>query len=208
MTDPEPNIIASLESLAGIYGEPSERARLKQIDRLDEHCRTLIAASPFLVLATCGPDGADCSPRGEEPGFVHVLDDRTLIFPDRRGNNRLDSLRNIVQHPEVGLLFLIPGMSETLRVNGSATLSVDPELLGRFGHAGTLPRTVVCVRVREAFIQCSKALRRAELWNPERFVRRSDLPSLGEILAAHTGGSVDPEEYDRRAEQMIRETLY
>jgi uncharacterized protein len=207
MTTPDPHIIASVEALARIYAAPSERARLKQIHRLDEHCRTLIAASPFLVLATCGPDGADCSPRGEEPGFVHVLDDQTLIFPDRRGNNRLDSLRNIVQCPEVGLLFLIPGVSETLRVNGSATLSVDPDLLRRFEHAGRLPATVVSVRVREAFIQCSKALLRADLWNPDRFVRRSDLPTLGEILAAHTGGRVDAEAFDRQTEQMIRDTL-
>jgi uncharacterized protein len=205
MSPPDPHSVSSLEALSAIYAAPSERARLKQIDRLDEHCRTLIAASPFLLLATCGPQGADCSPRGEDPGFVQVLDEHTLIFPDRRGNNRLDSLRNIVQNPEIGLLFLVPGIRETLRVNGGATVTVDPDLLGRFRHQGELPKTAVVVRVREAFIQCSKAVLRADLWNPARFVPRGDMPSLGEILAAHTGGRVDPEVYDREAEQMIRD---
>jgi uncharacterized protein len=192
--------ITSAEELAALYPSPSRRAVLKQIDRLDDHCRTIISASPFFALSTCDAAGADCSPRGERPGFVHVLDDRRLAFPDRRGNNRLDSLRNILENPEVGMLFLVPGVHETLRVNGSARISTSPALLGRFTEDDPHPRCVVVVEVREAFIQCSRALVRAGLWDPTRFLDRAALPSLGTILSAHTGGLVDAEAYDRERE--------
>jgi uncharacterized protein len=212
MTTPRPvesrHTITSLDELLALYEAPSERARLKQIDRLDEHCRAFIAASPFALLATAGPAGVDCSPRGDGPGFARVADERTLLLPDRRGNNRLDSLRNIIHHPAVGLLFLVPGVSETLRVNGDAAISVDPEHLQRFAVAGRPPSTVIVVSVREAFIQCGKALIRSQLWNPERHVDRSSLPPLGEILAAHTSGRADAAEIDRRADRVMRETLY
>lgn len=200
--------ITSEEELAALYGLPSERAVHKQIDRLDEHCRAFIAASPFVLLSTFGPAGADCSPRGDPPGSVHVADDHTLLIPDRRGNNRLDSARNILANPAVGLLFLVPGVGETLRVNGDARISRDPALREPFRERGKDPATVIVVRVREAFIQCSKALVRSRLWDPARHVVRSSLPSLGTILAAHTFGRVDAETYDREMEEAVRKTLY
>lgn len=204
----EQHLVRSPEELAGLYDPPSERAVLKQIDHLDGYCRSFIAASPFLLLATCGASGADCSPRGDPPGFVEVADERTLLLPDRRGNNRLDSLRNVVENPAVGLLFLVPGVNETLRVNGRGRLSRDPALLRRFAVGGRAPATVLVVSVQEAFVQCAKALVRSELWNPANHARRAELPSMGAVLAAHTRGQVDAEAYDREAERRIRETLY
>jgi PPOX class probable FMN-dependent enzyme len=200
--------ITSLDALHGLYDAPSERVRLKQIDRLDEHCRAFIAASPFLILATCGSSGADGSPRGDRPGFVEVADDTTLLLPDRRGNNRIDSLRNIVENPAVGLIFLVPGVHETFRVNGRARISTDPELLARFAVDGKTPKTVLVITVQEAFIQCARALVRSDLWNPARHVRREELPSIGTILAAHTGGKVDAATYDAEAAVTMPKTLY
>jgi PPOX class probable FMN-dependent enzyme len=200
--------ITSLDALHGLYDAPSERVRLKQIDRLDEHCRAFIAASPFLILATCGSAGADGSPRGDRPGFVEVADDTTLLLPDRRGNNRIDSLRNIVENPAVGLIFLVPGVHETFRVNGRARISTDPALLARFAVDGKAPKTVLVITVQEAFIQCARALVRSDLWNPARHVRRDELPSLGTILAAHTGGKVDAAAYDAEAAVTMPKTLY
>jgi uncharacterized protein len=200
--------ITSLDALHGLYDAPSERVRLKQIDRLDEHCRAFIAASPFLILATCGSSGADGSPRGDRPGFVEVADDTTLLLPDRRGNNRIDSLRNIVENPAVGLIFLVPGVHETFRVNGRARISTDPALLARFAVDGKAPKTVLVITVQEAFIQCARALVRSDLWNPARHVRRDELPSIGTILAAHTGGKVDAAAYDAEAAITMPKTLY
>jgi PPOX class probable FMN-dependent enzyme len=201
--------IASLDELTALYDPPTERAVKKQIGRLDEHCRAFIAASPFLLLATYSPaNGADCSPRGDHPGFVALADDTTLLIPDRRGNNRLDSLRNIVSSPPVGLLFMVPRVNETLRVNGRARLSVDPELLARFVVDGKAPKCVIVVSVVEAFIQCARALVRSDLWNPARQIDRAVLPSMGTILAAHTGGAVDPATYDRESCDIIPKTLY
>ena len=204
----DPHAITSLDALHGLYDAPSERVRLKQIDRLDEHCRAFIAASPFLILATCGSAGADGSPRGDRPGFVEVQDDTTLLLPDRRGNNRIDSLRNIVENPAVGLIFLVPGVHETFRVNGRAQISADPALLARFAVDGKAPKTVLVITVQEAFIQCARALVRSDLWNPARHVRRDELPSLGTILAAHTGGKVDAAAYDAEAAVTMPKTLY
>jgi PPOX class probable FMN-dependent enzyme len=200
--------ITSLDALHGLYDAPSERVRLKQIDRLDEHCRAFIAASPFLILATCGSAGADGSPRGDHPGFVEVADDTTLLLPDRRGNNRIDSLRNIVENPAVGLIFLVPGVHETFRVNGRARISTDPALLARFAVDGKAPKTVLVIAVQEAFIQCARALVRSDLWNPARHVHRDELPSIGTILAAHTGGKVDAAAYDAEAAVTMPKTLY
>ncbi|MBB6098211.1 hypothetical protein HNR42_001636 [Deinobacterium chartae] len=204
----DPYAVTSLEVLSALYGPPSERALLKQIDRLDAHCRRFIAVSPFVLLATAGPQGLDCSPRGDAPGFVRVLDDHTLLLPDRRGNNRIDSLRNVVQDPRVGLLFVVPGVNETLRVNGSAYVSTHPELLEACAVQGTLPRSALVIRALEVFMQCSRALVRSELWNAQRFVRREDLPSFGQVLAAHTGGRVNAAEYDAQAHETVRKTLY
>lgn len=201
-------LVDSHEALSAIYAPPAERVRLKQVDRLDAHCRAFIAASPFCVLATCGRSGADCSPRGDAPGFVAVADDRTLLIPDRRGNNRIDSLRNIIDNPRVALLFLVPGADETFRVNGEARISRDPALCARFAVGGRAPSTVLVVDVREAFIQCARALRRSHLWDGTRHLPRTALPSTGEVLAAHTGGKVDAAEYDAALEQTLRRTLY
>jgi PPOX class probable FMN-dependent enzyme len=203
-----PFTVTSLDHLEDLYAAPSERVRLKQIDHLDEHCRAFIAASPFVLLATFGAAGADCSPRGDRPGFVIVEDDKTLLLPDRRGNNRIDSLRNLVENPAVGLLFLVPGVHETFRINGRARISVDPALLARFAVEGRTPKTVLIVTVLEAFIQCARALLRSDLWNSALHVRRADLPSLGTVLAAHTGGKVDAAAYDAEAEIRTPGTLY
>lgn len=203
------HMIASVEALAQLYDPPSERVLQKQIDHLDGICRAFIAASPFLLLATCGKNGAmDCSPRGDRPGFVEVADDKTLLIPDRRGNNRIDSLRNIVENPAVGLLFLVPGVNETFRVNGRARISTDPALLAHFAVADKAPKAVLVVTVAEVFVQCARALLRSELWNPEKHIRRADLPSIGTILAAHTGGKVDAAAYDANVAPKTAQALY
>ena len=176
------------EELRQRYAEPRERSLRKQLDHLDPHCCRFVELSPFCVLATCGPDGLpDATPRGGEPGFVHVLDERTLLLPDRPGNNRLDSLSNLTANPGVGLLFFVPGVDETLRVNGTAELRDEPELVGRFDRQGKLPATVLVVSVREAYLHCAKALMRSRLWDAEAQVERSTLPSLGEMLRDQLG---------------------
>ena len=190
-----------------MYDAPLERSLRKQMDHLDEYSRVLIAASPLLILATMGKQ-ADNSPRGDRPGFVQVADDRTLLIPDRRGNNRLDSLRNIVNDPRVGLLFLIPGVAETFRVNGEAVISRDPALLERFNMDGKLPRSVIVVKVMEAYMQCPRALVRSDLWNPSRFAARGAVPTMGTILAAHTGGFVDAARMDEENKTRVPATLY
>lgn len=202
--------VTSVEQLEALYPAPSARALAKQIDNIDQHCAAFIAASPLVLMATCGGAGADCSPRGGPAGFVQIADPKTLLLPDHRGNNRLDTLRNLLENPKVGLLFLVAGVNETLRVNGTATISTDPQLRERSvrGQGSTLPLTVIVIEVVEAFIQCSKALVRSECWNPERHVERGALPSLGTILAAHTGGVVDAAAYDRESAAHVKATLY
>ncbi|UEM19669.1 pyridoxamine 5'-phosphate oxidase family protein [Skermanella mucosa] len=177
--------IHGVEALAARYPTPHEKVVGKQIDRLDGHSRTLIAASPFLVLATTGAFGLDCSPRGGTPGFVQVHDDHTLLLADWPGNNRLDSLRNIVQNPAVGMVFLLPGMGEVFRVNGRARLSAHPGLLSRLAEGGKQPRSAIVVTVTEAFIHCPRAIAVADLWNPEKHVDLSALPSARTVFEAH-----------------------
>jgi PPOX class probable FMN-dependent enzyme len=201
--------IESVEQLRAIYDQPLERVWAKEMHVFDAHCRAFIAASPFVLLGTYSEaNGADCSPRGDFPGWVEVVDDTTLLLPDRRGNNRLDSLRNIVEHGAVGLLFLVPGVNETLRVNGRAHLSTDPELLARFTVGGKTPRSVIVVNMTEAFMQCARALVRSDLWNPEKRIDRAALPSMGTILEAHTNGAFDGKTYDCDAVELIPKTLY
>jgi len=199
--------VRSTDELRTRYRQPGERARRKQLDQLDPHCRRFVELSPFAVLATAGPDGlADATPRGGEPGFCHVLDEHTLLLPDRPGNNRLDSLSNLITRPGVGLLFLIPGVDETLRVNGTAELRDDEELVARFEVDGRRPKTVIAVTVHEAYLHCGKALMRARLWDPASAVERSTLPSLGEMLRDQLGlGEAESQE---QMVERYRETLY
>ena len=170
---------------------------VKVADHITPHYAALIQASPFVALATIGPEGLDCSPRGDLHGFVRIADPRTLMLPDRRGNNRIDSLRNIVRDPRVALLFLIPGSGTTFRVNGRAVLSADPALLESFSIDGKPPRTVTVVTVEEAYFQCARAIVRSGLWKPESQVDPKTLPTPGEMLAAVTAGEVGGETYDR-----------
>jgi PPOX class probable FMN-dependent enzyme len=202
------NLIRDEAGLEAIYGESPAGAVAKETDFIHPHYRAMIEASPFVVLATSGPEGLDCSPRGDPAGFVHVLDEKTLLIPDRRGNNRIDSLRNIIRDDRVALLFLIPGVGETLRVNGRATISIAPELIGRFPFRGTLPRSVIVVRAESVYFQCPKALVRSELWNPEKHISRKALPSTGTILADITTGRVGGEQYDREYPERLRATIY
>ena len=205
MTD---HIIRDLASLEALYGPVNEVSTLKEIGYLHPHYAAFIKASPFAMLATAGPHGLDASPRGDPPGFVEIADEHTLLVADRRGNNRIDSLRNILHDPRIALLFLVPGVGETLRVNGTAEISVDPELLGRFTIGGKAPRSILVVHIESVFFQCSRALIRSELWNPDRHLPRSALPSTGEILAAVTDDRIDAETYDRELPPRLRATLY
>ena len=206
MTD---HVIETAEDLRTRYGEPSERAVGKSLDRLDRHCRRFIELSPFVVLATAGADGRiDCSPRGDPAGFVAILDDRTVLLPDRLGNNRVDSLSNVLENPHVGLLFMIPGVDETLRLNGRGTLTTDPARLEPLSVKGRAPRSGLVVEVEEVFLQCTKALVRSRLWAEEaRVDRKSALPSFGQMLADHVG-LPDGEAVDRELRATVRERLY
>ena len=194
--------------LRELYGEPPEGAIAKEIDYVHPHYRAMIEASPFMVMATSGPEGLDVSPRGDPPGFVVVEDARTLLIPDRRGNNRADSLNNLIDDPRIALLFLIPGVGETLRVNGRAEISVDPALLERFPAQGKLPRSVIVVHVERVYFQCPKALVRSDLWNPAKHVERRSLPSAGTILADITRGRVGGAEYDAAYPARLKATIY
>ncbi len=202
------HLVRDAAALAALYGEPSAGAIAKEVCYLHPHYQAMIAASPFVAMATSGPDGLDVSPRGDPAGFVTVSDEKTLLMPDRRGNNRVDSLHNIIHDPRVALLFLIPGIGETLRVNGRAAISVAPDLLARFEFRGTLPRSVIVVHVETVYFQCPKALVRSELWNPEKHISRKALPSTGTMLADITTGRVGGEQYDREYPERLRTTLY
>lgn len=204
----DPHLITSPAELVERYGTPGENATVKELDRLIPEYRAFIAASPFLTLASAGPDGLDCTPRGDAPGFVRVVDDRTLMIPDRRGNNRIDSLTNLLHDPRVGLLFLIPGCGETIRVNGRAAISVDPELLSSFAVDGQAPRSVLVVAIERVYFQCAKAIIRSALWDPERHVPRGDLPSPGRILKACSAGRMDAAAIDQSYPKRLAETLW
>ena len=201
-------MIEDAGALRQLHGEPSERARKKQLDRLDRHCRRFIELSPFLVMATADADGGcDASPKGDAPGFVLIEDDRTLLIPDRLGNNRLDGHMNILGNPHVGLIFFIPGVNETLRVNGRAAIVTEPTLLEGLAVQGKTPKTALRVHVEEAYLHCGKALIRSRLWNPETRIERSTLPSLGRMVADQIEG-VDVAESEARIEQAYRDELY
>lgn len=200
--------LGDMAAVRAHYGEPSHMSKAKQMDRLDRHCRAFIALSPFLVIATSDADGrADASPRGDIPGFVSVLDDKTLVIPDRTGNKRVDTIMNVAQNPHVGLLFLAPGIPESLRVNGPASVSVDPALLAPLTVQGKAPDCAIVVTTEEVFFHCAKPLIRSHLWDPDRRVPAGSFPSLGRILADQIAGA-DAEEYDRRIAEAYRTRLY
>jgi PPOX class probable FMN-dependent enzyme len=201
-------IIATIGQLEAIYGQPNEASTVKVADRITPQYRVLIDKSPFAALATCGPEGLDCSPRGDLPGFVRVYDETTLMMPDRRGNNRVDSLRNIVRDPRIALLFLIPGSGSTLRVNGRARVSADADLLASFEVDGKAPRTVIVMTVDEIYFQCARAIVRSDLWNPDRRVDPKSLPTPGQILAEMSENRVGGEDYDRAWPERARQTMW
>jgi len=201
--------ITTVEALEALYRpQPAPASTVKVTDHITPHYAALIEASPFVALATVGPEGLDCSPRGDLPGFVRIANPRTLILPDRRGNNRIDSLRNVVRDPRVALLFLIPGSGTTFRVNGRAVLSVDPDLLESFAVDGKAPRTVMVVTVVEAYFQCARAIVRSGLWKPESQVDPKSLPTPGAMLAAVTAGEVGGETYDREWPDRAAKTMW
>jgi len=200
--------IEDVKQLRESYGAPSERALKKQLSRLDKHCRDFIACSPFLVVASADPSGrCDASPKGDAPGFVQVIDDTTLLIPDRLGNNRVDTLANLVERPGIGLIFFVPGINETLRVNGKAMITTDPALLEPLAVNGKIPRSAILVIAEEIYFHCGKALIRSDLWNPDKQIRRSDFPSLGRILADQIGG-ISAEESERYTAESYQTRLY
>jgi PPOX class probable FMN-dependent enzyme len=202
------HVIASVEDLEALYGQPAEASLVKEVPYITPHYRAMIEASPFMLLATSGPEGLDCSPRGDLPGFVRVQDEHTLLMPDRRGNNRADSLKNIIRDGRVGLLFMIPGLGNTLRVNGRAYLSTEPSLLESFVMEGKAPRCVVVIEVETVYFQCSRALVRSDLWNPAKFREASELPTTGQMLAALSNARLGGEQYDREACTRVPATLW
>ncbi len=203
------SIIEDIGGIREIYGEPNERAVLKQIPKLEKHSRAFIAMSPFIVTSTCDAEGRlDASPKGDGPGFVAVLDDETLLIPDRLGNNRIDSISNILQHPRIGLLFLVPGVRETLRVNGRAQITVDPTLLEACVVNGKPPRSGILVTADDVYFHCGKALIRSDLWNPAKHVARKDFPSLGINIADQIGQAVKAEQAERAPEESYVTRLY
>ena len=203
------HFITTTEQLESLYTDaPYGPAVFKEADRVTPQYRKLIEAAPFVVLATSGPEGLDCSPRGDPPGFIRVLDAHTLVVPDRRGNNRIDSLRNLVRDPRISLLFLIPGVGETMRVNGRAVISTDPKLTPSFAMNGKVPKCVLVVTVERAYFQCTKAIIRSKLWDPASIVDRKSLPTPGSILAELTDGKMGGPEHDRAAPERIKQTIY
>jgi PPOX class probable FMN-dependent enzyme len=203
------SLVQTPDDLRAHFGQVNALAEKKVLNHLDKFCRDFIALSPFLVLASSdGKGNADASPRGDGPGFVVVLDDKSLLIPDRRGNNRVDALRNLVRDPRISLLFMIPGIDSTLRINGRAEIVVDPELNASFAVHGKLPRCVLVVTADRVYTQCPKALVRSRLWSPESHVARSELPSAGEMMAALSKGAIDGAEYDKAYPQRLKETIY
>ena len=200
--------IENVEQLRESYGAPSTRALKKQLSRLDKHCRDFIARSPFLVIASADPSGrCDASPKGDAPGFVQVIDDTSLLIPDRLGNNRIDTLANLVARPGIGLIFFVPGINETLRVNGKSAITTDPALLEPLAVNGKVPRSVILVAAEEIYFHCGKALIRSDLWNADKQVRRLDFPSLGRILADQIGG-ISVEESEGYTAESYKTRLY
>lgn len=201
--------VTGLEQLDALYGDPNPRSLAKESPVVTPLYAELIAAAPFAILATHGPKGIDCSPRGDAPGFVQVRDERTLLVPDRRGNNRLDTLRNLLHDPTIALLFMIPGVGETVRVRGTATISRADALRARFEVSGVLPATVLVVDVERVYFQCQRAVVRSRLWDPERYAARATLPTAGQLQAEVGAMTVEQAvEYDATQDEYVAATLY
>jgi uncharacterized protein len=201
------HIVTSQAELDALYGRPAAPAVIKEIDYISDHYRQFIELAPFVVVATVGLEGLDCTPRGDPPGFVRIVDKRTVMLPDRRGNNRIDSLRNLVRDPRISLLFLIPGVDRTLRINGRAQISVDPALCASFTMEGKAPRSVIVVTAERVYPQCPKALVRSKLWDASRHIDDAVLPSFGTIFKA-LQNDFDGEAYDRAYPERLKETIY
>ncbi|WP_376704422.1 pyridoxamine 5'-phosphate oxidase family protein [Mesorhizobium sp. ISC25] len=202
------SMITSVEQLEALYGLPGEASVVKELDQLIPEYAAFIEASPFAALATCGPEGLDCSPRGDLAGFVRIHDPKTLMIPDRRGNNRADSLRNILRDPRVALLFLVPGSGTTLRVNGRARITTDPGLCVSFAVEGKPARSVTIVEVDAVYFQCARAIHRSELWNPARHVDPRSLPTPGQILEITSRKNIDGEVYDREWPERAKKSMW
>src|ERR1700674_347321 len=201
--------ITTTQQLESLYADaPYGPAVIKETGHITAQYRKLIEAAPFVVRATSCPEGLDCSPRGDPAGFIRIVDEHTLIIPDRRGNNRVDSLRNLVRDPRIALLFLIPGVGETMRINGRAKISTDPKLTESFVVNGKVPKCVLVVTVEKAYFQCTKAIIRSKLWDPASIVDRKTLPTRGSILAEITDGKMGGPEHDKLAPERIKATIY
>lgn len=202
------HIVRAIDELQALYDVPVPTSQIKELNHVSDDYGAFIEASPFMILATAGPEGLDCSPRGDPKGFVRIADRKTLMIPDRSGNNRIDSLRNIVRDPRVALFFLVPGVGETMRVNGRAHISTDPSLCESFAMEGKLPRSVIVVTVERVYPQCQKALVRGRLWDPNSQIPRSELPSIGEMLETITKGAFDGKAYDADYPERMKQTIY
>ena len=202
------HLLTTPEQLEAVYGAPPERSLWKEIDHLSDDYRAFVEASPLVMLASVGPGGMDCSPKGDAPGFVQVMDRRTVAVPDRPGNNRIDNLRNIVADGRVSLLFIVPGIGEMLRINGRAVVSVDGALLDRFTVNGKLPRSVIVVTIESVYFHCAKAVARSKLWDASRHMPRSALPSTGDIIDRLAPSPFDGPAYDLQLAQRLQTDLY
>jgi len=203
--------ITSSKMLEELYGKPVERALWKEIDHINEHYQQFIEASPFLILATYGDKGVDCSPRGDPAGFVRVVDKHHLLIPDRKGNNRLDSLHNIIKNKNVGLIFIIPNVGETIRVSGQAKILIDDKLCESFSINGKPASSVLSVKVEKAYFQCQKAIVRSSLWNSSSYIERKELPTAGKMakyFSSQRGADFDGEAYDKNYPEHIKKTIY
>jgi len=203
--------IKSIADLKEVYGEAVPGALWKEIDYINDHYRQFIEKSPFLILATQGDKGIDCSPRGDPAGFVRVVNERCIQLPDRRGNNRLDSLRNIVANPEVGLIFLIPNIGETIRLSGRADIVVEPELCDSFAINGKPASSVISISVEKVYFQCQKAIARSKLWDADLHIQRDELPSTGEMVkqfASMNNVEFDGQAYDQNYPEHMKKTIY
>jgi PPOX class probable FMN-dependent enzyme len=202
------HLVTTMEQVDALYGPKNPNSVVKEIDHISNGYRRLIESAPFVAIATSGPEGLDCSPKGDPAGFVHIIDDKTIAIPDRPGNNRLDGIRNIIRDPRIALLFLIPGVGETLRINGRAEISIEPALMESFAINGKLPRSVLIVHIESIYFHCSKAIVRSKLWDPATQIDRKSLPSTGTIIAELSHGKLGGEAYDRAMPERIKAQLY